>query len=180
MNFHQNAQSPQQALHLELTSVTRRLAARAPGNDGLVGQDSPSPQDSLKLELADVDRRIGNLKAILAEKLEKRSRILMVLETEGPRTEARLKFIDFDARRDPKTPFWCIMCQKDLKPDQAHKLVRLILTDHGAWPHAMHPDDVASFDAGELTIPENAHDHGAVRIGMDCAKKLGLAWTLAP
>ncbi len=48
----------------------------------------------------------------------------------------RLKFIDFDARRDPKTERWCIMCQRDLKRGSGYRYVNVV-----EFMQAVHPDD---------------------------------------
>jgi hypothetical protein len=79
--------------------------------------------------------------------------------------DLRTKFIDFDARRDPKTDFFCCACQKDMDRSKACYAVHLV--DGG--PFALHPDDEVKYipDGGEL---------GCHPIGNDCAKKLGLEW----
>jgi hypothetical protein len=80
--------------------------------------------------------------------------------------DLRNKFIDFDARRQPETDLHCIMCQKDLDPTKPHRSVYLAGWD----PFAIHPADA---EAHGLT--------GALRmrpIGNDCARKLGLEWTV--
>lgn len=78
----------------------------------------------------------------------------------------RTKFLDFDARRDPKTDHWCCRCQKDIKPGQAHRMVHLV--DGGAF--VLHPDD-------EAIYTPDAGDCGGHPIGSDCARKLGLEWS---
>jgi hypothetical protein len=74
----------------------------------------------------------------------------------------RTKFLDYDARREPKTRHYCCMCQKDLRPDRPHRLVMLS-------PNMMvaHPDDYAG-----------APEFRVMVIGMDCARQLGMEWTL--
>lgn len=80
----------------------------------------------------------------------------------------RTKFIDFDANtRSPKSNFYCIACQRDIKPDEKH---RRVLTVSGE-PFAVHPEDHAKVPAA------SAAWHF---IGMSCARKLGLTWTLPP
>ncbi|TXH08620.1 MAG: hypothetical protein E6R03_17890 [Hyphomicrobiaceae bacterium] len=81
----------------------------------------------------------------------------------------RTKFIDYDARREPKTDFWCICCQKDIKPGAAHRLVKIV-----DFPDAIHPDDY------DRAISQHGTDVVTHPIGMDCARKLGLEWTVAP
>lgn len=83
----------------------------------------------------------------------------------------RTKFIDFDARRDPKTATYCVCCQKDIKADQKHRLVYV-----GDSMHAIHPDDVEAYRA-TLTKQINL---GPWPMGLTCAKKLGLEWTIPP
>lgn len=78
----------------------------------------------------------------------------------------RTVFLDFDARPNPKTDFYCIRCQKDMKPGAAHRMVRLV--DGGFM--VLHPEDDSMF-------PADGDDYGLHRIGMDCAKTLGLEWT---
>lgn len=89
----------------------------------------------------------------------------------------RLKFIDFDARRDPKTKRWCIMCQRDLKPLARARTVRV--ADIGGAPYSVHPDDETQFDAeGATIVATNGYrDLGQCLIGLDCAKAHGLEWT---
>ena len=77
----------------------------------------------------------------------------------------RTKFIDFDARHDPKTDFFCCACQKDMDPSKPCFAVHMV--DGGYY--ALHPADEAKYtsDGGEM---------GCWPIGNDCAKKLGLEW----
>lgn len=78
----------------------------------------------------------------------------------------RTKFLDYDARRTPKTEHHCIRCQKDLKPGQP---VRWIHCVNGGM-FVLHPDDESSYvsDAGDM---------GCWPIGNDCARILGIDWT---
>lgn len=80
-------------------------------------------------------------------------------------TSARLKFVDYDARRDPKTKRWCCRCQKDLKDTQPHRNVYL-----DGQMCAVHPDDLRHRGI-------QPDDFGWNLLGMDCAKKLGLEWS---
>ncbi len=82
----------------------------------------------------------------------------------------RTEFIDYDARRDPKTSHSCCRCQKDLKPGQKFRMVHWV--DGG--PFALHPEDEAVFAATPGTA---GGDMGYFAVGMDCAKKIGLEWT---
>jgi hypothetical protein len=75
-------------------------------------------------------------------------------------TEPRTEFMDPDYRRNPKTPFFCIRCQKDIKPGQGHRWVYCGVD----LAFAVHPEDVTNEDK----FP----------IGSDCAKKIGLEWSV--
>jgi hypothetical protein len=86
-------------------------------------------------------------------------------EEQEPTVEARVKFIEFDARRDPKTDWHCCCCQKDLKP--GHRLRHVYLTNQ---MEAVHPADLPA------RTPEPG-DLGWHLLGMDCARKLGLEWS---
>jgi len=77
----------------------------------------------------------------------------------------RTKFVDYDARRNPRTDRHCCMCQRDLRPGQAHRHVYLL-----ADLLALHPGD---FDKREPL----ASDLGWHLMGMDCARKFGMDWT---
>ncbi len=70
----------------------------------------------------------------------------------------RVKFIEFDARREPKTDTFCACCQRDIKVP-----TRWVFLRNGD-PYAIHPADA---DASVDRHP----------IGEDCAKRLGLEWT---
>lgn len=78
----------------------------------------------------------------------------------------RTKFIDYDARRTPKTERYCVKCQKDLS---LGKLVRLVFV---TWDmHAVHPDDMVDH-------PPHVDDLGWLPIGMVCAQVIGLEWSI--
>jgi hypothetical protein len=80
----------------------------------------------------------------------------------------RTKFLDYDAQRTPKTPFSCVMCQRDLDP-QDRKV---------HWVHLV--DDVLVLHpADESHYTPDVQDRGMFPIGPDCAKKLGVEWTRA-
>lgn len=90
----------------------------------------------------------------------------------------RTKWMDPDFRRDPKTSHFCVLCQRDLKPGQKHAEVRWELD---RW-EAIHPED---WDKAEAEVraarPEYAHPEHLIErglIGMDCAKRLGLEWSV--
>ena len=76
----------------------------------------------------------------------------------------RRKFLDYDARRKPKTEHFCVKCQRDLKPGQPFRIVNI---HEGAY--VIHPDG-----------PQLDRDAGEWPIGMDCARSIGLEWTHDP
>src|SRR3546814_14203203 len=94
----------------------------------------------------------------------------------------RIKFIDFDARRDPKTKRWCIMCQRDLKPGTKTRSVRVV--DIGGGPYSVHPDDETQFDAeGATIVAANGYrDLGQClrseesRVGKECVSTSRSRW----
>jgi hypothetical protein len=74
----------------------------------------------------------------------------------------RTKFLDYDARRTPKTPFSCVMCQRDLDP---HSLkVRWVHLVEDV--HILHPADEGLYTA-------DAQDRGTFPLGPECVKKIG-------
>ncbi len=87
----------------------------------------------------------------------------MTSSSEGVKGAVRTKFIDYNARREPKTGHWCFMCQRDLKIGQPYRLVSVV---DGCL--AVHPDG-----------PQPSMDNlfGVFALGMECAKKLGLEWS---
>lgn len=80
-------------------------------------------------------------------------------------SDLRTKFIDYDARRNPKSNYYCIACQRDIKPGERH---RRVLTVNGE-PFAVHPED-------HSRVPTASADWHF--IGISCARKLGLEWSL--
>ena len=78
----------------------------------------------------------------------------------------RKEFIDYDARRKPRTKWYCVKCQKDLVPG---KPVRLVYVSHDM--EAVHPEDFGSYAPSD-------RDLGWWLIGNDCARILGMEWTL--
>ncbi|HTV33792.1 MAG TPA: hypothetical protein VME69_11930 [Methylocella sp.] len=80
--------------------------------------------------------------------------------------QVRLKFISYDARRQPKTSRWCICCQRDLKPNETSRLV-YVTGDY----QAIHPCDLNDRE------PQPS-DIGWKLLGLSCARRLGLAWTI--
>lgn len=70
----------------------------------------------------------------------------------------RQVFLDYDARREPKTTRFCVCCQKDIKPDRAARIVRVLDA------MVLHPEDAG--DAGTDYL-----------VGVDCAHKIGWEFT---
>lgn len=78
----------------------------------------------------------------------------------------RTKYTDPDFRRNPKTALFCYQCQKDLKPESEYRLVYVV-----DGMSALHPDDIAAHVKGK-------NDLGLLPIGPDCARRLGLEWSV--
>lgn len=74
----------------------------------------------------------------------------------------RKEFIDYDARREPRTKRFCVRCQKDLDPG---KPVRRVYVTGDM--EAIHPDDFGRY------LPSDG-DFGWLLIGNDCARILGM------
>lgn len=77
----------------------------------------------------------------------------------------RTKALDPDFRRDPKTPVFCALCQKDIKGDPrffAHMI-------HGCF-EAVHPEDR---EIANREVPEH-ENFGLLPVGPDCAKIIGM------
>lgn len=81
----------------------------------------------------------------------------------------RTKFLDYDARRDPKTDRFCIRCQKDIKPDAEARAVHIV--DGGSM--ILHPADESAYQS------DNA-DLGFHLIGPECSRVVGIEWTHPP
>lgn len=75
----------------------------------------------------------------------------------------RTRFLDYDGRRNPKTKRFCVKCQKDLK---AKPLVRRVYIVN--FIDVVHPEDIENCPDGEWFL-----------IGNDCAKTLGMEYTLS-
>jgi hypothetical protein len=80
-------------------------------------------------------------------------------------SQIRKEFIDYDARRKPRTKRSCVRCQKDLPG----KPVRRVYVTRDM--EAVHPDDFGRY------LPSDS-DFGWLLIGNDCARILGMEWTL--
>ena len=81
-------------------------------------------------------------------------------------TPIRKEFIDYDARRKPRTKRFCVKCQKDLDPGKPERRV-YVTRDM----EAVHPDDLGRY------LPSDV-DLGWWLIGNDCARLLGMKWTV--
>jgi hypothetical protein len=82
------------------------------------------------------------------------------------KTTVRKEFIDYDARRKPRTKRSCVRCQKDL--DSGKPVRRVYVTRD---MEAVHPDDLGHYLRSEC-------DFSWLLIGNDCARILGMEWTL--
>lgn len=91
---------------------------------------------------------------------------------------ARAKWTDPDYRRDPKTDRYCCICQRDLAPGQSHRRVHWLGC---GW--VLHPNDEAAFATGALLVDSDGatfgaqEDFGEQKIGMDCARRIGMEWS---
>ena len=81
-------------------------------------------------------------------------------------TPIRKLFIDYDSKPSPRTARSCVRCQKDLDPG---KPVRRVYVTRDM--EAVHPDDLGRY------LPSDG-DLGWRLIGNDCARLLGIEWTL--
>ena len=70
----------------------------------------------------------------------------------------RMLFLDFDARHEPKTNRCCVRCQRDIKPQQVARVVRVLDA------YILHPDDAG--DVGEDFL-----------IGPECAKRFPVEYS---
>jgi hypothetical protein len=78
----------------------------------------------------------------------------------------RKEFIDYDARRKPRTRRYCVRCQKDIDPGKPTRKVYV-----SCDMEAIHLDDLGRY------VPSEG-DCGWLLIGNDCARILGIEWTL--
>lgn len=79
----------------------------------------------------------------------------------------RWTYLDSDSRRRPKTDLYCCVCQKDIKNKTGYRMVHII--EGGG--KVLHPEDEKRYD-------DHKADVGWHPIGPDCARKLGLQWSL--
>lgn len=77
----------------------------------------------------------------------------------------RTTFLDYYAHRNPKTDHYCCMCQRDLNQKKQFRTVRVSMD-----MMVLHPGD---YDTTSSRLFEK------FAIGMDCAKRLGLEWSVA-
>lgn len=82
-------------------------------------------------------------------------------------TAIRTVFIECNARPEPKTNRYCVVCQKDIKPGRPARVAEWELDTF----HAIHVDDLGRARA-EIIRPM---DTGL--LGADCAKRLGLEYS---
>lgn len=70
----------------------------------------------------------------------------------------RSVFLDYDARRDPKTGRFCVRCQRDIGPDQPARVVRVL------DERVLHPEDAGAQGRDCL-------------LGLDCAQQIGMEYS---
>lgn len=80
----------------------------------------------------------------------------------------RTKFIDFDARKAPKTSYFCCKCQKDIDPTSTHYQVHVV-----DGMQALHIEDEAAYYAFYSDSKNVIDDWGIHWLGSECAKKVG-------
>ena len=88
----------------------------------------------------------------------------------------RTKWMSPDFRRDPRTNRYCVVCQRDLKEGQPHRIVMFELDTYDA----VHSED---WEAAQQDIlgRRTANDPVCIGlVGMDCAKRIGLEFTKHP
>ena len=87
-------------------------------------------------------------------------------EEELADSQIRKEFIDDDARRKPRTKRYCVRCQKDIDPGKPTRWVYVT-----GDMEAVHPEDLCRH-------VRSGSDFGWLLIGNDCARILGIEWTL--
>lgn len=97
---------------------------------------------------------------------------------------ARLREIDFDARRDPQTNRYCVHCQRDLSPNGYVRFGRVLMVGRGPIL-TLHPDDVHEWQDGMMRIEmkdgfqkNGIEDLGWLPFGVTCARRHGVEWTI--
>ncbi len=76
--------------------------------------------------------------------------------------EVREKQLDYDSRPEPKTNRYCAKCQKDIHPDSKARIIRV-----AQEVRIIHPDFTGKFTSWESRL-----------VGMDCARHIGIDWTI--
>ena len=71
--------------------------------------------------------------------------------------------LDYDARPNPKTDRFCVKCQKDIHSDSKARKIRIY-----DGIRIIHPEDSGLFLTWETFL-----------VGMDCARQIGLEWSVA-
>lgn len=77
---------------------------------------------------------------------------------------------DPDFRRDPKGDYCCVNCHRPINKEKGN--YRLIHVVNGGDMY-LHPED-------EALYVSDAGDCGLSPVGVDCATKIGLEWTVDP
>lgn len=97
---------------------------------------------------------------------------------------ARLREIDYDARRDPVTGRYCVHCQRDLSPHSYVRFGRVIMAGNGPIL-TVHPDDVHEWQNRMMRIVmqdgferHGIEDLGWKPFGTTCARRHGIGWTI--
>ena len=70
----------------------------------------------------------------------------------------RMLFLDYDARREPKTTRFCVRCQRDIRPQQLVRVVRVLDA------YVLHPEDAGNLGNDFL-------------LGLECAKRFPLSYS---
>lgn len=85
----------------------------------------------------------------------------------------RTTFTDPHYHRRPKTLFFCVRCQKDLKPGQPHRFIAYELDTQ----EAVHGEDW-EIARTEITARRKHREPFVVSpVGVDCARRIGLEFT---
>jgi hypothetical protein len=79
----------------------------------------------------------------------------------------KTKYMDPDFRPVPKTKRFCCVCSRDIKSSSPARTVFVV----NGGMEALHPSEWAKY-------PGHKDDTGKKPIGADCARKLGLEWSV--
>lgn len=77
---------------------------------------------------------------------------------------------DPDYRRAPKSDYYCMNCQRDIVRHHPHR--RCYVIHISGEDYLLHPDDV-------LEHEERPLDFGWLPLGLDCAERFGLEWSVS-